>query len=341
MNLWDGKSKKSGGKIFFVAAFLFVFFLIAFFELTPSSSIEVYSNEKTESAETKRKIIFPNLPLLGKNKDNILKENILLLGRAGEGYAGGNLTDTIILARVDQTSGESKSTLISLPRDLLVKMPDNQSWGKINSLYSSSGISRLKEKIAEITGLPIDRYLIVDLAVVEEIINLTDGLNVYVKEDISDPHFPGPNYSYQPFYLSAGWRYLDGPTALRYIRTRYTSPNGDFDRMARQQQVIQLLKQKVLALNPLWDFPTYLKIFESLKKHVETDLSVLEMKNLYQAVKTIGAAQITSRVIDEKNTELLTGGQVLFGEQTASVVYPKAGRENYAEIKRYIEQIIK
>jgi len=34
------------------------------------------------------------------------------------------------------------------------------------------------------------------------------------------------------------------------------------------------------------------------------------------------------------------GGQVLFGEQMASVVYPKAGKENYEEIKKYIQEKI-
>lgn len=337
MNLLDDQTKPR--KIFPFVVFFFVLFLVVLYMITPSSSIEVRSNETAASAKTERKIVFPNLPWSNKAKISPFNENILILGRAGEGYPGGDLTDTIILAQINRSDSVSQATLISLPRDLLVKIPRGQSWGKINSLYSLVGIDGVREKIKEITGQPVDRYVVVDLVVAEEIINLIDGLNVYVKEDISDPRFPGPNYTYQTFNLAAGWRYLDGPTALRYIRTRYTSPNGDFDRMARQQQVIQLIKQKVLALNPLWDFPTYLKIFNSLNKHIETDLSVLEMKNLYQAVKEIGADQIRNEVIDEKKTELLVGGQVPLGEQTASVVYPRAGQENYQEIQAYIKQI--
>ena len=340
MNLLDDKVKPRKRKIILTAIFSFIFALIALYGIIPSSSIEVHSNEKIKNIETERKIVFQNIPFLIKSKDKPLKENILVLGRAGEGYSGGNLTDTIILAHLDRSDSSKKSTLISLPRDLLVKTSQGGSWGKINALYASAGINGLKEKIEEITGLSVDRYIVVDLAVVEEIINLIDGLNVYVKEDINDPHFPGPNYSYQTFNLSAGWRYLDGPAVLRYIRTRYTSPNGDFDRMARQQQIIQLIKQKVLALNPLWDFPTYLKILNSLNKHIETDLSVFEMETLYRVAKEIGADQISSEVIDKKMTELLTGGQISFGEQMASVVYPIAGQENYEEIKKYIEKLV-
>ena len=283
-----------------------------------------------------------------EKKDNLLKSilpfslennnpvNILLLGRPGNGYSGGNLTDTIILAHL--TPAKEKATLISLPRDLLVKIPNTNKLTKINSLYSIAGINGLKEKIEEITGLKIDYHVLVDLVVAQEIIELVDGLNIYVPKDIDDPFFPGPNYTYQTFNLSAGWRYLDGPEALRYIRTRYTSPNGDFDRMARQQQVITLLKQKVLELNLLWDFPTYLKMFNSLKNNIETDLGIIELKKFWEIARSIKYNQISQLVIDKKETKLLIGGQVLFGEQMASVIYPVAGQGNYDKIKEYIKE---
>ena len=283
-----------------------------------------------------------------EKKDNLLKSilpfslennnpvNILLLGRPGNGYSGGNLTDTIILAHL--TPAKEKAILISLPRDLLVKIPNTNKLTKINSLYNIAGIDGLKEKIEEITGLKIDYHVLVDLVVAQEIIELVDGLNIYVPKDIDDPFFPGPNYTYQTFNLSAGWRYLDGPEALRYIRTRYTSPNGDFDRMARQQQVITLLKQKVLELNLLWDFPTYLKMFNSLKNNIETDLGIIELKKFWEIARSIKYNQISQLVIDKKETKLLIGGQVLFGEQMASVIYPVAGQGNYDKIKEYIKE---
>jgi anionic cell wall polymer biosynthesis LytR-Cps2A-Psr (LCP) family protein len=296
--------------------------------LIPASSIELSSTQE-EVVQQKKNGFLKTISSLFSNKDNQFnQQNILLLGQPGPGYLAADLTDTIILAHLNliQTTDENQSaskrkiTLISLPRDLLVKIPE--------------------QEVAEITGLTVDHYLTVDLTVVEKIITLVDGLNIYVSEDINDPYFPGPNYTYQVFNLAAGWRYLDGPTTLKYIRTRYTSANGDFDRMARQQQVIHLLKQKVLDLNPLWDWPTYLKIFQQLKTHLKTDLSLLEMKSLYQIAKEMEADQINHLVIDKKETGLLTGGLVPFGQQMASVVYPKAGQGNYDQIKEYIEKTI-
>lgn len=266
-------------------------------------------------------------------------KNILILGRAGANYPGGNLTDTIIIAHFQPEA--NKAFLISVPRDLLVQIPQNQNLAKINALCNLVGIKNLEGKITEITGLTIDRYFVIDLTATQEIIDLIDGLNVYVPENIYDPHFPGPHYVYDPFILEAGWRYLDGRNVLRYIRTRYTSPNGDFDRMSRQQQIIRLLKQKVLDLNPLWDFPKYVQIFNTLRNNIETDLSILELKDIWSMAQQAKSDRIATIVIDKKESNLLTSGTISLGQTAASVVWPKAGRNNYSEIKEYISEIIK
>jgi len=326
--------------VFLITTLVILATLVLFLSLKPASTLEISSlNEGQNSSDQKNANIFKSILSSVFNRKDGSTVNILTLGRPGQGYSGSNLTDTIVLIHLEPA--EKKAVLISLPRDLLVTNSKTGQLVKINSLYYISGIEQLKEKITEITGLPIDYYALIDIVVAKEIITLVDGVNVLVPQDIVDPYFPGPNYSYQTFNLAAGWRYLDGETALRYIRTRYTSPNGDFDRMARQQQVIHLLKQKVLELNLLWDFPTYLRIFSSLRDHIETDLGLMELKSLWQIVQDTPVSQIRTVVIDKKETNLLVGGQTMFGEQRASVVYPQAGQGEYKEIKEYIEKVIK
>jgi LCP family protein required for cell wall assembly len=298
--------------------------------------------------------------------------NILALGRPGAGHPGENLTDTIIIFHF---GSDQKLAVISLPRDLLVKIPASnisparntqasqpcfirrcgqasqtdwpsdanepkaQSYTKINQLYGMGGLEMIKQKTKEITGLSVDRYVLMDLTTVEELINFVDGVNVFVPQDIYDPLFPGPNYSYEAFALKAGWRYLDGETALKYTRTRY-SKQGDFDRMKRQQQILLALKQKVLSFNPLFDLPVYLKIFQSFKEHVQTDLTLMEIKSLWQLGQKIEPSQIINLTIDKERTDLLTSGPIILNGQTASMVWPRAGQENYSEIKELIQRAI-
>ena len=56
---------------------------------------------------------------------------LLLLGKAGKGWPAGELTDTIIIARLDGPS--RTATLVSIPRDLLIR--SGTYYGKINSLW--------------------------------------------------------------------------------------------------------------------------------------------------------------------------------------------------------------
>jgi len=330
------KEKKLKISCLLVALLIIAFGSALVFQLI-SSPQEAKISQPEPNPEPERINIFKSISTFSSGRGKT-PTNILVLGRPGQGYSGQDLTDTIILVHLEPD--RKKATLVSLPRDLLVKIPKNGRLTKINALYDLTGIEGLKEKVEEITGLSIDHYALIDLVMAQEIIELVDGLNVYVPQNINDPFFPGPNHTYQTFNLAAGWRYLDGPAALRYIRTRYTSPNGDFDRMARQQQVVTLLKQKVLELNLLWDFPTYLKMFNSFRNHIETDLGILELKDLWQTARKIKADQIVHLVIDKKETGLLRGNLVPFGQQMASVVHPVTGQGNYEEIQKYIQEYI-
>jgi len=262
--------------------------------------------------------------------------NILVLGRPGSGYPGENLTDTIIIIHLNPSG--KKAVLISLPRDLLVQIPGQEGFTRINQLYNLGGIEMMQQKIAEITGLSIEHYILVDLVAVQELIDLVDGLNIFVPQDIDDPRFPGPNYSYQTFMIKAGWRYLDGETALQYIRTRHSGA-GDFDRMWRQQQVLLALKQKVAGLSLFWDFTTYWKIFNTCREHIETDLGLGQMKELWQISQEVETDQIIHLAIDDKSG-LLSSGQIMLGGQPASILWPKVGREDYSEIRQLIKTTI-
>ena len=67
--------------------------------------------------------------LSGEGSDRI---NFLLMGVGGVGHEGPFLTDTIILGSIKPSTSEI--ALISLPRDLIIKLQDN-SYQKINSIY--------------------------------------------------------------------------------------------------------------------------------------------------------------------------------------------------------------
>ncbi len=262
--------------------------------------------------------------------------NALFLGMAGEGNNAPTLTDTLMVMSVNEKTKEG--FLLSLPRDLLVKIPGNNTYTKINALYQENGLDSVRTILNEITGLNFDYNIVIDLAGVKKIIDQVGGIDVFVENDIYDPAFPGPNNSYQSFTLKKGWQHLDGETALKYIRTRH-DPTGDFARMNRQQKVLIALKEKISSLHPLWNLAIIFDIWKTIKGHFQTNLSITNIKAFWKMAKDIDLEKIKFKALDP-TTELLIPDHAPLGDDVAYILKPKAGLDNYQEIKNYINQLI-
>jgi LCP family protein required for cell wall assembly len=270
--------------------------------------------------------------------------NILVLGRSGGSYIAPNLTDTIFVARIEGPSKKIK--IISLPRDLAVKIPGGGGVAKINALYQigfekseREGLSMIQNKVQEVTGLKIDSFLIFDLATVEKIIDEIGGVNVFVKEEINDTRFPTNNGGYEIFRLEKGMRFLDGKTALKFIRTRHSS-GGDFDRIGHQQEVLKALKGKLLSLNPVWNFGKIWSIFRTVQKNVKTDLSLSDLKNIWFLAKNVDIEKIDTFSLNA-GTGLIADQKMLLGGSTAYTLVAKPKPFDYSVIKLEISNFLK
>lgn len=274
------------------------------------------------------------------------EETILLLGKGGEKHDGGDLTDTIMIAQI--LNPERQINLISLPRDFLV-FDEKGYYSKINSVYinninqgktEAEAIKALQDKITEIIGISFDYYAEVDFAGFVKVVDKVGGVEVDVTEAIDDPYYPGPNYSYQRFTLAAGLQTLDGETALKYARTRYTSVGGDLDRSRRQQQILGNLKDRVFSLNPILDAPKIVSLLGIARETIKTDLSLTDMKSLYDTYQDSKDYTMKSLVL---GNNLLTGnikeGYRQFGSARGYILEPRIGEKNYLEIQEEISNI--
>jgi len=272
-----------------------------------------------------------------QNKERI---NLLFLGIPGQGYHGEKLTDTIII--INTTPKGENPIGISIPRDLLINVPNKDYYAKINSLYNSGGnekegIELIETSLKEITGLDFDYFVVFDLDGVKNLIDQLNGIDVVVWENIYDPKFPAPYDSYEVFSLNKGVYHLDGETALKYIRSR-NQVGGDFARIKRQQEVINILKNGILSLNFFWDFPTILSIWKTINAHTYTNIGLDDIKYAWNLVKKTNLDEIKFNTLDQ---EFLVSDEVMLGNEKTYVLKPKAGIDNYQEIKDYINQIIK
>lgn len=278
-------------------------------------------------------------------KDESSRTNVLILGMSGEGYESPELTDTILIASLSENSEENKITLVSLPRDLWVKIPGFGYFGKLNSLYilgkkrdRENPFASIIAKISEITGITPQYSIAVDVSALSRVVDSLGGINVWVEKDLYDPNFPTKNFGTEVFEVKQGWRYFDGQTAAKYVRSRHTA-YGDFDRIKRQQQVLLALKNKAAGLNLITDLPKFLSLFDALKNNVAFNFDLAEIKTLWNLSKDFGPNDLKGIVIDgDASKNLIASGTAETSNGAASILYPSAGMENYDKIKEYIEQ---
>lgn len=271
--------------------------------------------------------------------------NILLLGIAGKGKPGQNLTDTIMIASINLKTNQV--ALLSLPRDFYVSSAEIGIQTKINSIYQiglnsfkndSEAIKPLLSSIKEITSLDINYYVVLNFDGFKKIIDAIDGVNISNERDIYDPRYPGPNYSYEVFELKKGFQHLDGEAALKYARERHDDPDGDFGRSRRQQQIIQAVKNKVFSTKTLFDVGSLNNLFNTLGDNIKTDISPEELASFFELTKKLDTVNITNAAVDAWNKDsLLKVSHIFYGEKAAFVLIPRVG--NYSEIQDLAQNI--
>lgn len=301
------------------------------------------NNQHQGIIETAKNIMNPGGSKLRGEEDGRI--NILLLGMGGEGHKGKYLTDTIMLVSVDPVS--YKSAMLSIPRDLYVEIADSNVFTKINAIYAyemknqntqGRSFGALKETIKNITGQRVDYYVAIDFDGFKKVIDEVGGIEVEVENDIYDPSYPGPNYSYETFEIKKGFHHLDAETALKYARVRHTQ-GGDFGRAARQQQVIAATKRKALSLGTLMNPTKVSSLLETMGEHLKTDIQLAEIPSFLHLANNINIYQTTSRVLDAwSENALLASTHVELGGVSAYVLMPRA--KNYSQIHELSENIL-
>jgi LCP family protein required for cell wall assembly len=217
------------------------------------------------------------------------------------------MTDSIILAHVAEQKG--RVTLISLPRDLYYHQK------KLNSLYLRFGAERFVREVAEITGLAIDRFVIIDMYAFIDAIDIIGGIDISFEEDIIDPTYRVRNGGvWSTLYYARGRHHLSGLEALRVARSRHFA--SDFGRARRQQDIIKAVKEKFDTLGP-GDLDKIFALIQTLSEFVETDMPPVEGVSY---IMRYLSARVTKQLVLDVNNVLYATYENLIGlpDQTAA-----------------------
>ncbi|NIA02081.1 MAG: hypothetical protein GWP15_01730, partial [Nitrospirae bacterium] len=226
--------------------------------------------------------------------------NFLILGTGDENHEGADLTDTIIVASLDD---ENKLVnMLSIPRDLYIeddvvgssKINEAFHYGKIYYDNEQKGLEYLTEKVEDITNIDIHYRVKINFQGFKDLVDALEGIDVYVEEAIYDPYYPkDETVLFETFSISEGQHHLDGETALKYVRSRKTT--SDFDRAARQQQVIYAIKEKALQTETILNQEKIKKLLNALKSNIDTNLKVKEILTIGAMASDYSSESITQR----------------------------------------------
>ena len=157
----------------------------------------------------------------------------------------GDRTDTIMLIHIPALLSDVPPTLVSIPRDSEVDIPNNGD-NKINAAFSLGGPQLLAQTVEQATGIRIDHYAQIGFAGFADVVDAVGGVRMCPSEPISDP-LAGID-------LPAGCQKLGGRDALGFVRTRATA-RADLDRMVNQREFLAALFHRAASpavwLNPI------------------------------------------------------------------------------------------
>lgn len=290
-------------------------------------------------------------PIQGESKDRI---NVLLLGIGGKGHDGGTLTDSIMVASLKPSTRQV--ALLSLPRDLVVKIDDEGH--KINYAYALGGMELVKKKVAQVTGLTLQYYVLLDFSGFRQLIDDVDGIDVtvaqnfvglYGAKELSTPCSKRNLYylddgPYCAISFTEGIEHMAGERALIYARIRKLapqSPNGDegsdFARARRQQAVLQGFKDEVLSAGTVLNPAKISSLSTDLEEHLITNIELWEAARMLQLVGLVTPDSIINQTVDDSADGLVH--TTIVTETGASVVVPNAGDYDYSEIIKLARNI--
>ena len=225
------------------------------------------------------------------------------------------LTDTIIVASYNPQT--QKAVLLSIPRDTFVGTSKQRanSYDKINAIYQVKGAEGVLEKVNNLTGLNLKKYIVVSNNALVELVDEIGGVEFDVPMDM--------NYDSKRqnlhIHLKKGLQKLDGEQAEWLVRFRKNnngttySPeygNDDYGRMKTQRDFLKAVAKQTLQAKNITKVGALIDI---VKKNVKTNITDWEeVKDYIPYAVEFDTANIETANIPGESARLPAGTGLWF-----------------------------
>ena len=171
-----------------------------------------------------------------------------------------------------------------IPRDSYIKTGESNGI-KINALMAYNGPEAVKNRLSQLMGRPINKYILVELDAVQVLTNIVGGLQV----DVSKRLYYVDSRQGLIIDLQPGVQLLKGNDLEGFLRWR-NDEDGDLGRLKRQKLVLQALVDYLKQPQNFVRLPVLLSTAYDL---FETDLGPLELWDLLSTIRTANIETIT------------------------------------------------
>ena len=249
----------------------------------------------------------------------------------GREFTSGQRSDTVILAHL--YGGSDQAQLVSFPRDSWVTVPayrdpatgtvHPEHSAKLNSAIELGGPALLIATIERLTDIRVDNYVQIDFAGFQTMVEKLGGVEVCLRAPAKERD--------SGIDLPAGRQVVKGAQALAFVRQRKELPNGDIDRIRRQQAFIGSITRKVLSSGTLLD-PFKLNGFlEAATSSVKVDesLSGSGLTALALRMRNFDAGGVVFTTVPFTDISATRGGQsvVLLDDAKAGALFEALDRD--------------
>ncbi|MFF8095859.1 LCP family protein [Streptomyces sp. NPDC016675] len=281
--------------------------------------------------------------------------NILVIGtdkRTGAGNEGygdaGSVghADTTILLHV--AKDRSNATALSIPRDLIVDIPDCETKQKDGSTEIVPGEAGVRfnrslgeggrdagctmRTVKEAFGIQPNHFMMADFNAVKTLTTAVDGVDVCVEKAVDDPK--------SHLKLPAGESKVEGEQALAFVRTRHAFGNeGDLDRIKVQQQFLGSLMRKMSSSDTLTSPTKLVKLAEAATKALTVDSAIGKvgtLKDMALELKKVPTKNITFTTVPVRdNPAEKVKATVVVDEAKAPQVFDMIRNDiSFTEVKK-------
>lgn len=199
-----------------------------------------------------------------------------------EDSAGQGQSDVMLL--MDISADNSRVSVTSFPRDLVVPIPDCVSSAASETVYGSpagqlngalqAGPGCTVAAINDMTGLTIDHFMLADFTAVKELSTALGGVEVCVDHAMYDD-----NGSF--LRLPEGNSLVEGEQALAFLRTRHAfGESGDLDRIKAQQYFLGSMVRKVKSEGTLTNLPRLYTLADVVTKNLTIDENLASIPSM-------------------------------------------------------------